>query len=498
MTDIATKNEADNGASSNDAATTLIDNTTVEGDSGDGADKNYEWAPSEPAPKKRHLGWWISGAAAVVAVAIVASSLVLIAPGTAIAGVSVGFMTPGGAIGAVNSRLAETEIAIATPDGSATLTGADLGASIDASAAAEAAFEAHPMWNVTQWFADSSAPDVAIDPVTAEAALTAAFPDAFLAPINATISFDADSASYAVDPAVAGTGIDLDLIQSTLKQAFLDGSTRVEIDASVVPVDATFTTASAEESVTALNGMLDSAGFYVGEERTVPLDRAVVASWLAVDTTDAVESSDVTVTADASAMADVIDALPKAVDRDAVNATVITNEAGDVLRTETEGVAGRALDSTDGIADSYAAQLASGNSVYELPVTETEFTTTSLARMLEVNLSEQRLYVKENGAVVDSWLISSGLEFPTQTGRYNIGWKTPMQTMRGNNADGTTYETPNIKSVMYFNGDQAFHGVYWHNNYGQRMSHGCVGMPEYRAAQIYSWAPQGVDVWIHN
>ena len=51
---------------------------------------------------------------------------------------------------------------------------------------------------------------------------------------------------------------------------------------------------------------------------------------------------------------------------------------------------------------------------------------------------------------------------------------------------------------MYFNGDQAFHGVYWHSNWGRRMSHGCVGMPEWRAQQIYNWSPNGVDVWIHG
>jgi len=57
---------------------------------------------------------------------------------------------------------------------------------------------------------------------------------------------------------------------------------------------------------------------------------------------------------------------------------------------------------------------------------------------------------------------------------------------------------PNVEWVMYFNGDEAFHGVYWHNNFGTPQSHGCVGMPNYRAKQIYDWSPAGVDVWIHD
>ena len=177
---------------------------------------------------------------------------------------------------------------------------------------------------------------------------------------------------------------------------------------------------------------------------------------------------------------------------------MIANDSGTVLRTPTAGVTGRALETTAGIAAGLASQLATGNAVYQLPVQEVAFNTTTIVRLLEVNLSEQRLYLKENGAVVDSWLISSGLTFATETGHYRINAHVREQTMRGHNADGTTYETPNVEWVMYFNGDQAFHGVYWHSNWGHRMSHGCVGMPIYRAQQIYSWSAGGTDVWIHN
>lgn len=56
---------------------------------------------------------------------------------------------------------------------------------------------------------------------------------------------------------------------------------------------------------------------------------------------------------------------------------------------------------------------------------------------------------------------------------------------------------PDVKWMMYFNGGQAFHGVYWHSNWGTPSSHGCVGMPEWRAAQLYDWAAPGVEVSIH-
>ena len=236
-------------------------------------------------------------------------------------------------------------------------------------------------------------------------------------------------------------------------------------------------------------------------ERTVPIDRATLASWLTVAPA---AGGTFEISADAGAIQAAVDGLPASVDRAAVNSTTIVNESGKVLSTPTEGVVGRQLETTDGIANAYAEQLADGNAVYALPVKEVPFSTTSLARLLEVDLSEQRLYVKENGAVVDSWLVSSGLpNTPTYTGRYTIGYKTSVQTMNGFDRDAQgnvtgTYSTPNVRWPMYFNGGQAFHGVYWHNAFGTQRSHGCVGMPEWRAKQIYDWAPYGVDVWIHS
>ena len=357
------------------------------------------------------------------------------------------------------------------------------------------AFAAHPAWNFGAWFASPVHAEVAVDTATAVAALRAAVPSLYVDPTDATIAFDSASASYVATPAVDGAGVDVEAVRAALQDAFVAGDLTVDLAATTAVVDPEIPTYVANATVGTLNKMLDTAGFYVGAERTVPIDRATLASWLTVTRTadDTFE-----ITADAQPIQPVVDGLPAAVDRAAVAATVIANDSGTVLRTPTAGVTGRALETTAGIAAGFASQLATGNAVYQLPVQEVAFNTTTLVRLLEVNLSEQRLYLKENGAVVDSWLISSGLTFATETGHYRINAHVREQTMRGHNADGTTYETPNVEWVMYFNGDQAFHGVYWHTNWGRRMSHGCVGMPIYRAQQIYNWSAGGTDVWIHN
>jgi lipoprotein-anchoring transpeptidase ErfK/SrfK len=495
MTDLATRPDAD--SSPDDDTAVIADASASDGTT----PPEYAWAATEPAPKKRRLWLWIAVPVAALAIGLGVTSLFLIAPGTSIAGVPVGGLTPGAAAEAVQQRLASTTVVLTGDGADAEVTGADLGASVDAQALAEEAFAAHPAWNPTAWNSTPVDAPVTIDADAANAALREAVPSLYVDPVNATIGYDTATGTYAVTASVDGQGIDLDAVQAALAKAFSAGEPSIDLAAATATVPAEGQTSIADGTAAILNQMVASAGFYVGEERTVPIDSATLASWLTVTPA---AGGGFTISADANAIQPMVDGLAAAVNRAPVNATVITNSSGKALSAITEGVTGRELGATDGIAKAFAEQLGSGNAAYQLPVTETAFTTTSLARMLEVNLSEQRLYVKENGVVVDSWLISSGASnTPTFTGHYTIGYKTSVQTMNGFNRDAAgnitgTYSTPNVRWPMYFNGGQAFHGVYWHNNFGSRMSHGCIGMPEYRAKQIYDWAPYGTDVWIHN
>ncbi|WP_257516571.1 L,D-transpeptidase family protein [Microbacterium sp. zg.Y909] len=492
---MVTRPEADssNGAAAGDATTVALD---AGGDRTDGND--VRWAPAEAAPKRRRLGLWIGVPAAALALGAAAASLMLVAPGTSVAGVPVGWLTPGAAGDVINERLGSTEIVL---EGGATVTAADLGASVDGRALAEAAFAERPMWNVTQWFGDPVAATVTIDAEQTAEVLRDIAPALYTAPTDATVAFDAASQAYVLTPAIDGEGIDPTAVEAALQQAFDDGAASVTLDdPGRATLPAHTTTEEGQAGVDTLNAMLDSAGFYIGEERTVPIDRAALASWLTLSTG---ENGEVTFEADAAAIQPMVDTLPALVAREAVDATVITNTAGEKLWDIQAGQTGRALESTDGIATGFAEQLADGNAAYALPVVETEFQTTSLTRTIDVNLSSQRVTLWENGAAVDSWSVSTGKQgAPTYPGEYTIQSMYPMQTLYGtyrgpNGEDLGPYVQPDVKWMMYFNGGQAFHGVYWHSNWGTPSSHGCVGMPEWRAAQLYDWAAPGVEVSIH-
>jgi lipoprotein-anchoring transpeptidase ErfK/SrfK len=113
-------------------------------------------------------------------------------------------------------------------------------------------------------------------------------------------------------------------------------------------------------------------------------------------------------------------------------------------------------------------------------------------KQIVVVLSEQRVYAYENGQLVRSVLVSTGLPaYPTVTGNFNIYLKYTSQLMYG-----PGYYLPNVPYVMYFYKGYSFHGTYWHNNFGQPMSHGCVNMPTDEAAWLYNWAPIGTAVTV--
>jgi lipoprotein-anchoring transpeptidase ErfK/SrfK len=96
-----------------------------------------------------------------------------------------------------------------------------------------------------------------------------------------------------------------------------------------------------------------------------------------------------------------------------------------------------------------------------------------------------------------STLVSTGRPgFDTPTGLFFINSKLPIQDMEGV-LGGEYYNVPNVPDVMYFTDvGHAIHGAYWHNNFGQVMSHGCINLPLGTSTWLYEWTPIGTPVLI--
>lgn len=118
--------------------------------------------------------------------------------------------------------------------------------------------------------------------------------------------------------------------------------------------------------------------------------------------------------------------------------------------------------------------------------------TISFGRQIVVDLSDQRTYAYESGVLVRDVLVSTGLPgTPTVQGDFTIYRKLNAQTMTG-----PGYYLPDVPYVMYFYQGYSFHGTYWHNNFGNPMSHGCVNMPTPEAEWLYSFAEVGTPVHV--
>jgi lipoprotein-anchoring transpeptidase ErfK/SrfK len=115
---------------------------------------------------------------------------------------------------------------------------------------------------------------------------------------------------------------------------------------------------------------------------------------------------------------------------------------------------------------------------------------TNTGRSLLVSVSSQRLYAYENGQLVHSQLVSTGLpETPTVLGDYAVYVKYTATDM-----SGPGYYLPQVPYTMYFYQGYGIHGTYWHNNFGRPMSHGCVNLPVEEAAWFFNFAEVGTPV----
>jgi lipoprotein-anchoring transpeptidase ErfK/SrfK len=115
---------------------------------------------------------------------------------------------------------------------------------------------------------------------------------------------------------------------------------------------------------------------------------------------------------------------------------------------------------------------------------------TTTGRSILVDTSQQRIYAYENGEMVHTHLVSTGLPAtPTVLGDYSVYVKYVADDM-----SGPDYFLPQVPYTMYFYQGYGIHGTYWHNSFGRPMSHGCVNLPTSEAEWFFNFASVGTPV----
>lgn len=104
-----------------------------------------------------------------------------------------------------------------------------------------------------------------------------------------------------------------------------------------------------------------------------------------------------------------------------------------------------------------------------------------------VDLTAQKLYAYNGTEEYMQAMTATGRWGKTPIGNFNI-WSKFRATRMAGGSGADYYNLPNVPYTMYFYGDFALHGAYWHNNFGHTMSHGCVNLRIVDSKKLFEWA----------
>ncbi|RJQ41011.1 MAG: murein L,D-transpeptidase [Anaerolineaceae bacterium] len=130
-------------------------------------------------------------------------------------------------------------------------------------------------------------------------------------------------------------------------------------------------------------------------------------------------------------------------------------------------------------------------------------------KSIEVNIADQLVIAYEYGKAVfisqaSTGLLHDGKDLSTPPGEYRVNYKRPSRHMVHTDKIGDDdSELYGVPWVSYFTDTGiAFHGTYWHNDFGVQRSHGCVNLPIPAAKWIYLWSqpvvPPGQKKYVSN
>ncbi len=115
------------------------------------------------------------------------------------------------------------------------------------------------------------------------------------------------------------------------------------------------------------------------------------------------------------------------------------------------------------------------------------------AKRIEVDTTQQLVTAYEYDEPVFMTKAATGAEYSTgkfftPSGRHYTNHKMPSRHMAAGNLARNGFDLPGIPWVSYITeSGVAFHGTYWHNDYGMPRSHGCINLPSQASKWIYRW-----------
>jgi Uncharacterized protein conserved in bacteria len=436
-------------------------------------------------------------------------------PGVSVAGEKVSGQTADDIRDLLEDRYSDTAVAIRLDGQMTPASLSDLGYDIDIDATLNETFKQNGSV-MNRFSALLSSNDVVPTFKTDEAKL-----DTFLDSLTekhgtvvkeANVSLPEGSDTFTVEPSEAGLEVDASSIKTAATKAAetLDST---EANVTLTEVEPTFTTEKAQE-------IADSANEIASREISITdgVDLHTPTSfekalWVNVSPEGAkLDDAKVRAWVEAAAAASNVEP---------TNGVRNVNSRGDVVAVVDEGKSGWKANNADEVAGELLTALHSGDGFYgdfdydEIKPEEWEdrkiadgaenlvYKAAKGEKWIDINLSNFTVTAYEGATPVRGpvYMVPGAPATPTVTGQYKVYLQYDKQTMKGENADGSKYETPDVPWVTYFHEGYALHGAYWRSEFGYGGaggSHGCVNMPVDEAKWFHDWAEIGTVVVSHN
>ena len=474
--------------------------------------------------RRRVLAWTLGGIATVLAAAGAGGYAYashyedLALPGTSINGIDISGKSHDEIVTLLDERVEQTTVNI-SGDVTAEPTLSDLGTEIDTEATATAALESNAdIVNRFRALLPSNTQEIALvsstDNEAVQEYVDSLIPEDQAVPVNAEVTLNEETSTFEISPAVEGSSVSTEALAAAAEEATTAlSSVEIEMQYEEVIPDITDEDAQA---------VADEANTLVAQEISVTsedlssvytADQATKASWIKVKTT---KSSELKLSVDDEAISTWVSTQAENESSDPITGKRNINESGEVVATSVEAVDGQEVTNTSDLASELTAAFESDSGftgAFVMKTVEATWTETVIAdgaedlaypaapgeKWVDVDLSSKTVTAYEGADVVSgpTSIVDGAAATPTVTGTFAVYLKYESQTMRGENADGTEYETEDVPWVSYFHGGYALHGAPWRSSFGYSGSHGCINMPVSTAKWYYDWATIGTVVVTH-
>ena len=236
---------------------------------------------------------------------------------------------------------------------------------------------------------------------------------------------------------------------------------------------------------------------------TIPVTSNDIAGYLSFNVDDTTKKPVAKI--DSTKVTAYVNALAKRIDHLATDRKV--NNINGVETLQIEGKDGDSIDQAPVVAalSGFAVGVSTIVNVTRHPVafktTTTFLADISSGKYIEINLSQQYLWVWDNHQVV--------YDSPVTSGAVGVGLGTVMGTFQiyaketNRRLKGPGYDVP-VKFWMPFHLGYGLHDAIWRKgkfggqDYIRGGSHGCVNLPDATAEWIYNWSSVGTPVYIHK